>query len=209
MSHTRLPSTSTRAGDSTSKTSISSVSRQAAELHLRRHRLYLQHQQLRRRPQLQQQPRLQLHPQPPSHRVLRLQLRQGPRPLRALTRAPGLGPRRCQGPKAEESWFAFLKPTADRQIPRLRRQQRQPLRRRSRRGKPPRPTAVSRPQLVALIRGIPPRTREPNEFCVFGIRLPESFRKEFGSLHCLSRQTSMPVPCQRLGYPACFNSWHC
>ncbi len=98
MSHTQPRSTSTRAGDSRSKTSISFVCRQPADLHLRRHRLYLQRQ------------RLQL--------VLRPHLlpRQGRRPHRERNPRQGFVLPRRRDRKVGERWSAFAKVTGDRQL---------------------------------------------------------------------------------------------
>src|SRR5439155_14193357 len=107
-SRIRQPSTSTRAGESTSKTSISFVYRQPADLPL--HQLSLQ--RLRRR----QPPPPQLHLQQPFQRVVRLQPRRGRRPHRERNPRQGFVLPRRRDRKAGESWSAFAKATADRQL---------------------------------------------------------------------------------------------
>src|SRR6266581_1869838 len=110
MSHTRPRSTSTRAEDSTNKTCIMYGCLQQGELPLRPHLQRRQHQRL-----LQQQ-RLLLHLQQPLHRVVRLQLRRGRRPPRERNPRQGFVLPRRRDRKAGESWSAFAKATADRQL---------------------------------------------------------------------------------------------
>jgi hypothetical protein len=85
MSHTRQRTTLTPAGDSTSKTSISFVYRQAVA---RRQRPLLR---------LHRQPRQQ--PPQPLHRALLPPLHQGRRPRRDPGRRPGRVPHRGRDPK--------------------------------------------------------------------------------------------------------------